>query len=84
MSGMYVDEDGDAYIGKAVHYGVDLVLVSAFLAGLKRSTGLTVDFDAFDNNSNLKYYSGKYLDVGEKVFDFSAAFLSSSDYFKRK
>ncbi|ABN66589.1 predicted protein, partial [Scheffersomyces stipitis CBS 6054] len=70
-------------IGKAIHIGVDLALVSAFLAGVKRNTGLTVDFDKIENKE-IQYYSGKYLDVGEKVFDYSAAWLASSDYFKRK
>ncbi|KAK6455151.1 uncharacterized protein RJT20DRAFT_55042 [Scheffersomyces xylosifermentans] len=70
-------------IGKAVHIGVDLVLVSAFLAGVKRNTGLTVDLDQIENES-VRYYSGKYLGVGEKVFDFSSAYFSSSDYFTRK
>ena len=57
--------------------------MSAFLAGVKRNTGLTVDFDKIENKE-IQYYSGKYLDVGEKVFDYSAAWLASSDYFKRK
>ncbi|KAK6200356.1 uncharacterized protein RJT21DRAFT_121252 [Scheffersomyces amazonensis] len=72
-------------IGKAVHIGVDLALLSAFLAGVKRNTGLTVDYDAFgDEYPNLKYYSNKYLQVGEQLFDFTAAYLTTSDYFKRK
>jgi hypothetical protein len=31
-------------LGKIAHYGFDAILISAFLAGVKRSTGLTYDF----------------------------------------
>ncbi|ODV78476.1 DUF1748-domain-containing protein, partial [Suhomyces tanzawaensis NRRL Y-17324] len=70
-------------IGRIVHVSVDLALVSAFLAGVKRNTGLTPNLESFDNE-NIRYYSSKYLDVGEKIFDYSAAYFGSSDYFKRR
>lgn len=30
-----------AQLGKIAHYGFDAILISAFLAGVKRSTGLS-------------------------------------------
>ncbi|KAF5211247.1 hypothetical protein E0198_002548 [Clavispora lusitaniae] len=68
--------------GKAIHYGFDLVIVSAFLAGVRRNTGLTPDLDMLPNES-ANYYAQKYLDIGESIFDYSSAYLRSSDYFKR-
>ena len=34
--------------GKLVHLGIDALLISAFLAGIKRNTGLTWAFDVFN------------------------------------
>ncbi|CCE72853.1 Piso0_000452 [Millerozyma farinosa CBS 7064] len=70
-------------IGKAVHIGVDLAIVSAFLAAVKRNTGLAPDFNQIQNET-ARYYGSKYLDLGESMFDYSVAALSSSGYFKRK
>lgn len=70
-------------IGKVVHITADLAIVSAFLAGVKRNTGLTPNFDSIQSE-DLRYYSMKYLDVGEKIFDYTAAYLGGSSYFKRK
>ncbi|KAL7663424.1 hypothetical protein ABC855_g4155 [[Candida] zeylanoides] len=70
-------------IGKVAHIGADLVLVSAFLAGVRRNTNLVLDTEKI-SNEDIKYYTEKYLGVGEKVFDYSAAYLGSSEYFKRR
>ncbi|OBA20024.1 DUF1748-domain-containing protein, partial [Metschnikowia bicuspidata var. bicuspidata NRRL YB-4993] len=69
-------------ISKSLHIGFDLIVVSSLLAGIRRNTGLTPDFDSLGNESAI-YYGKKYLDVGEKAFDFSSAWLGSSGYFKR-
>ncbi|CAH6721701.1 hypothetical protein CLIB1444_07S00474 [[Candida] jaroonii] len=69
-------------IGKLIHYGADLVLVSTALAGLKRSSGLTPNLDS--QSKDIQYYSNMYLDIGEKILDYSTAYCSSSDYFKRR
>lgn len=59
------------------------MLVSAFLAGVKRSSGLTPRLDDIENK-DIRYYSGKYLDMGESVLDMSVAYFGLSDYFKRR
>ncbi|EGV60255.1 hypothetical protein PSN45_001992 [Yamadazyma tenuis] len=70
-------------VGRIFHYTVDLVLVSAFLAGVRRNSGLTINFDS-TQNKDLQYYGGKYLDMGESILDYTVAYCSSSAYFKRK
>ncbi|CCH43007.1 putative secreted protein [Wickerhamomyces ciferrii] len=70
-------------LGKAFHVSIDLVLVSTALAGIKRNTGLTLKPD-IAGDAEKQGYLKKYLDVGEYVFDYSVAFMSSSDYFARK
>lgn len=34
-------------------------------------------------NENAQFYAKKYLGIGESVFDYSSAYLGSSEYFKR-
>lgn len=70
-------------IGRVAHIGVDLVLISAFFAGLKRSTGVQPNLDLIENK-DLRTYAGKFLNFGDSVLDSSAAFLGSSGYFTRK
>ncbi|KAI1319911.1 hypothetical protein EDD11_002586 [Mortierella claussenii] len=70
-------------IAKIVHYAADAVLVSAVLAGIKRSTGLGVATHKIESE-DVRTYVDKYLTVGEWVVDQGSAFLSSSQYFERK
>ncbi|KAF9314946.1 hypothetical protein BG003_003676 [Podila horticola] len=69
-------------IGKLVHYAADAILVSAVLAGIKRSTGLTVATNKLDGD--LRSYVIKYLSIGEWVVDQGISYMSSSKYFERK
>ncbi|QLL31860.1 hypothetical protein HG536_0C00270 [Torulaspora globosa] len=69
--------------GKAVHFSFDLLLVSACLAGIKRNTGLTPKVDTIENTS-LREYTRKYLNLGESIYDYSVATCGSSSYFVRK
>ncbi|KAF2836948.1 DUF1748-domain-containing protein [Patellaria atrata CBS 101060] len=73
-------------LGRLTHYAFDAVLLSCFLAGVKRSTGLTPSLkqDAFNERSELKRWVDNYLWVGEVVMDQSVALMSSSGYFERK
>lgn len=41
------------------------------------------DVESFQN-TDLKYYTHLYLNFGEKIFDASAAYMGSTDYFKRR
>ncbi|KAK4447818.1 DUF1748 domain-containing protein [Podospora aff. communis PSN243] len=72
-------------LGRLSHYAFDAVLISAFLAGMKRSTGLTVKTDKLGSeNQEVKKWVDKYLGVGEWVMDQSIAIASSSAWFERK
>ncbi|KAF7561468.1 hypothetical protein G7046_g2676 [Stylonectria norvegica] len=59
---------------------------SAFLAGMKRSTGLTPSFKtdkASGENKDVSKWIDKYLGVGEWVMDQSVAIAGSSGFFER-
>ncbi|KAF9144072.1 hypothetical protein BG015_000226, partial [Linnemannia schmuckeri] len=79
-------------IGKLAHYAADAILVSAVIAGVKRSTVRTSHFCDFGlsvatekiESSDVRSYVEKYLSVGEIVIDQTAAFMSTSSYFERK
>ncbi|KAF1841453.1 DUF1748-domain-containing protein [Cucurbitaria berberidis CBS 394.84] len=73
-------------LGRVAHYAFDAVLLSAFLAGVRRSTGLTpsVKPDQFSETPNVKKWIDNYLWVGETVMDQSVAFFAASSYFERK
>ncbi|KAF9338230.1 hypothetical protein BGZ93_003812 [Podila epicladia] len=70
-------------ISKIVHYAADAVLVSAVLAGIKRSTGLSVATHKIESN-DVRGYVDQYLSVGEWVVDQGSAFMAASSYFERK
>ena len=77
--------------GRLAHYAFDAVLISTILAGMKRSTGLTLTpifkkdplGKADDKSEDYNYWVGKYLGVGEWVMDQSVAVASSSGWFER-
>ncbi|EPQ65910.1 Bgt-2086, partial [Blumeria graminis f. sp. tritici] len=75
-------------IGKLTHYAFDAVLISTILAGVKRSTGLTLNpslkKDTFSTSSDMSGWIEKYLGVGEWVMDQSVAIAGSSGWFERK
>ncbi|EXX77438.1 DUF1748-domain-containing protein [Rhizophagus irregularis] len=70
-------------LGKIVHFAADAVLVSAVLAGIKRSTGLSVATHKIENQE-IKSAVVKFLNVGEWVVDQSILIISNSSYFERK
>ncbi|TKA62721.1 hypothetical protein B0A55_08004 [Friedmanniomyces simplex] len=73
-------------LGRLAHYTFDAVLLSAFLAGVRRSTGLTpsIKSESLTESPNLKSWIEKYLWVGETLMDQSVAIMGSSGYFERK
>ncbi|KAK7544407.1 uncharacterized protein J3D65DRAFT_609483 [Phyllosticta citribraziliensis] len=73
-------------LGRLTHYAFDAVLFSAFLAGVKRSTGLTpsVKPESLTQSDNIKKWLDNYLWVGEVLMDQSVAIMSTSGYFERK
>ncbi|USP82373.1 hypothetical protein yc1106_09647 [Curvularia clavata] len=62
----------------------DHAAVSAFLAGVRRSTGLTLKPESFSENPSALKWFENYLWVGETVMDQSVALFGSSSYFERK
>jgi len=73
-------------LGRLTHYAFDAVLISAFLAGIKRSTGLTprVNSDKISDSKEVKRWVDSYLGMGEWVMDQSIAVLGSSGWFERR
>ncbi|KAG0051631.1 hypothetical protein BGZ83_003508 [Gryganskiella cystojenkinii] len=69
--------------GKLIHYAADAILISAVLAGIKRSTGLTVASNKIESK-DLRSAVEKYLGIGEWIMDQGIVFLSASQYFERK
>lgn len=71
-------------LGRLTHYAFDAVLISAFLAGMKRSTGLTIKSEKVSGeNKDMNKWIDKYLGVGEWVMDQSVALAGSSSWFER-
>ncbi|KAI1314115.1 hypothetical protein F5Y03DRAFT_389596 [Xylaria venustula] len=71
-------------LGRLGHYALDAVLISTILAGMRRSTGLTVKSERITGESGeMNKWVNKYLGVGEWVLDQSVAFAGTSKYFER-
>ncbi|CAG8453797.1 197_t:CDS:2 [Dentiscutata erythropus] len=70
-------------IGRLFHYATDAILISALLAGIKRSTGLTFATERIKNR-NIRNIVNTFLGVGEWVMDKCIMYMSSSPYFVKK
>ncbi|KAI0092544.1 DUF1748-domain-containing protein [Irpex rosettiformis] len=70
-------------LGKLVHIGFDAVLISAFLAGVKRNTGLTPKLSEVPNK-DVRQILSSYLEFGEYIFDFAVVVFGRSSSFERK
>ncbi|OMJ15168.1 hypothetical protein AYI70_g7446 [Smittium culicis] len=70
-------------LGTLTHYAIDLVLISALLAGIRRSSGLTIKA-AHSPPNDPDSYLVRYLKFGEKSFDFFIGVMTSfPNYFTR-
>ncbi|KAF8743859.1 hypothetical protein AX14_000257 [Amanita brunnescens Koide BX004] len=69
--------------GSLAHLTFDAVLFSAFLAGVKRTTGLTPGLSQIANK-DIRHLVRAYLEIGEYVFDLAVVFFGRSTYFERK
>ncbi|KAG2151840.1 DUF1748-domain-containing protein [Suillus cothurnatus] len=69
--------------GWLFHLGLDAFIVSAFLAGIRRSTGLTPALSQVPNK-DIRQLLRSYLEVGEYAYDFAVVILGRSSYFERK
>ncbi|KDQ64998.1 hypothetical protein JAAARDRAFT_28663 [Jaapia argillacea MUCL 33604] len=70
-------------LGKLVHIGFDALILSAFLAGVKRNTGLSPALHLVPNK-DLRQLLKSYLEFGEYIFDFSVVIFGRSGYFERR
>ncbi|KZF26255.1 DUF1748-domain-containing protein [Xylona heveae TC161] len=73
-------------LGRLTHYAFDAVLISAFLAGVKRSTGLTPSLrtETVTDSKEVKKWVDNYLGMGEWIMDQSVAIMGASSWFERK
>ncbi|KAH9991456.1 DUF1748-domain-containing protein, partial [Russula vinacea] len=63
--------------------GFDAILISAVLAGIKRSTGLTPALTQVPNK-DVRQLLHTYLEFGEYVFDFAVVIFGRSSSFERR
>ncbi|KAK0191309.1 uncharacterized protein ARMOST_04943 [Armillaria ostoyae] len=69
-------------LGKLVHLGIDAIIISAFLAGVKRTTGLTPALGQVPNK-DIRQLLRSYLEMGEYTFDFAVVIFGRSSSFER-
>ncbi|KAI0723505.1 DUF1748-domain-containing protein [Earliella scabrosa] len=69
--------------GTLVHLGIDAALLSAFLAGIRRTTGLTPKLSDVPNK-DVRQLLRSYLEFGEYLFDFAVVICGRSSSFERK
>ncbi|TEB35473.1 DUF1748-domain-containing protein [Coprinellus micaceus] len=70
-------------LGTLAHLGFDALLISAFLAGVKRTTGLTPALHQVPNKDVRKVVAS-WLEFGEYIFDFIVVVAGRSSSFERK
>jgi len=70
-------------LGTLAHLGFDALLLSAFLAGIRRTTGLTPKLSQVPNK-DIRQLLRSYLEFGEYVFDFAVVVCGRSDSFERR
>ncbi|KAK0467978.1 DUF1748-domain-containing protein [Desarmillaria tabescens] len=69
-------------LGKLVHIGIDAIIISAFLAGVKRTTGLTPALGQVPNK-DIRQLLRSYLEMGEYTLDFAVVIFGRSSSFER-
>ncbi|KAF9234621.1 DUF1748-domain-containing protein [Melanogaster broomeanus] len=69
-------------LGRIVHYATDVVLVSTILAGIRRSSGFTVETNII-SDPTIRSVAERFLGVGETIFDMAQATAINSEYFKK-
>ncbi|KAI9575016.1 DUF1748-domain-containing protein [Boletus coccyginus] len=69
--------------GSLFRLAIDALLLSAFLAGIKRSTSLTPALSQVPNK-DVRQLLRTYLELGEYVFDFAVVIFGRSSSFERR
>ncbi|KAJ3351460.1 hypothetical protein GGF32_004281 [Allomyces javanicus] len=70
-------------MSKVIRFAFDAVLVSTVVAGIRRSSGITLATDKIDNEQ-VRYVAERYLEAGEWVMDKSVDLLAQSSLTNRK
>lgn len=68
-------------MGRLVHYAADALMVSTILAGVKHSSGVTIDVTKV-TEPNVRSALQHYLSAGEFIFDKTLSLAQSSQYFR--
>ncbi|KAG8213212.1 hypothetical protein J3R82DRAFT_11677, partial [Butyriboletus roseoflavus] len=69
-------------LGRFVHYAADAVLVSTVIAGIRRSSGFTIETNRI-SDPTIRSLAERFLGVGETIFDMAQATAINSEYFKK-
>ncbi|KAH8924594.1 DUF1748-domain-containing protein [Atractiella rhizophila] len=69
--------------GSLIHYAFDALLLSVALAGIKRSTGLTLAVSRIQGK-DIRQLVGIYLEMGEWTMDFMIVALGRNRWFERR
>lgn len=68
-------------MGRLVHYAADALMVSTILAGVKHSTGTTLDTTKV-TEPNVRSAVQYYLSAGEFLFNRAVSFAQGSQFFR--
>ncbi|KAL0250573.1 hypothetical protein I307_02098 [Cryptococcus deuterogattii 99/473] len=68
--------------GRLGHIVFDLIAISTILAGVKKSTGYSIQTSLFTDTA-IRSFIDSYLSVGETVFGMLSGYAVNSRYFKR-
>ncbi|KAJ2519335.1 hypothetical protein H4217_000584 [Coemansia sp. RSA 1939] len=72
-------------LGRIAHIGIDLILLSTALAGIRRSSGYRLKTEALIENKDMRSYLDKYLAFGETALDFASRQMEARpEYFTKK
>ncbi|KAI9567310.1 hypothetical protein HD554DRAFT_2024032 [Boletus coccyginus] len=69
-------------LGRFVHYAADAILVSTVIAGIRRSSGFTIETNRI-SDPTIRSLAERFLGVGETVFDMAQTTAINSEYFKK-
>jgi len=69
-------------LGRLLHYTADAVLLSTMLAGVRRSSGFSLNASAI-SDPTVRSVAERFLGVGETIFDMVQATAVNSPYFKK-
>ncbi|KAJ3992180.1 DUF1748-domain-containing protein [Lentinula boryana] len=71
-------------LGRLFHYAFDATLVSTVLAGVKKTSGFSLDIDQITTNSTVKSAAESYLGLGESIYGMIQGTVVNNGYFTKK